>query len=225
MIEFMQKGGPLMWLLLFCSVLAGAVFLERTLYFHRVGMSPGDFLRGLAELIRHQRWAEAQMECAGNPTPLTRVLHAAVLRHSAARAELKEIVQEAGQLEVPKLERYLGLLAGLGVVAPLLGLLGTVTGMIEVFGSIGAQSGLTSSADIAAGIYQSLLTTAAGLIVAIPCALAYCYLSSRLNALMRDLERAGIEVVNLIIDNRRNPNILEFDPSERARSQESPGRG
>jgi biopolymer transport protein ExbB len=225
MIDFMQKGGPLMWLLLFCSILAGAIFLERTLYFHRVGMPPGDFLRGLAELIRHQRWAEAQMECAGNPTPLTRVLHAAVLRHSAARAELKEIVQEAGQLEVPRLERHLGLLAGLGVVAPLLGLLGTVTGMIEVFGSISAQSGLTSSADIAGGIYQSLLTTAAGLIVALPCALAYCYLSARLTALMRDLERAGIEVVNLITDNRRNPNILEFDSAERSRAQDTPSRG
>jgi biopolymer transport protein ExbB len=84
---------------------------------------------------------------------------------------------------------------------------------------------LTNSADIAGGIYQSLLTTAAGLIVAIPCSLAYCYLSARLNVLMRDLERAGIEVVNLIIDNRRNPNILEFEPSERSRSQDSPSRG
>jgi biopolymer transport protein ExbB len=111
------------------------------------------------------------------------------------------------------------------VVAPLLGLLGTVTGMIEVFGSISAQSGLTSSADIAGGIYQSLLTTAAGLIVAIPCSLAYCFLSSRLNALMRDLERAGIEVVNLIVDNRRNPHILEFDPVERSRPQDTPSRG
>ena len=214
-----------MWLLLFCSILAGAIFFERTLYYHRVGVAPGDFLRGLAELIRSQRWAEAQMECAGNPTPLTRVLHAAVLRHSATRAELKEIVQEAGQLEVPRLERHLGLLAGLGVVAPLLGLLGTVTGMIEVFGSISAQSGLTSSADIAGGIYQSLLTTAAGLIVALPCALAYCCLSARLTSLMRDLERAGIEVVNLITDNRRNPNIVEFEPSDRARTQDAPGRG
>jgi biopolymer transport protein ExbB len=225
MIDFMQKGGPLMWVLLFCSVLAGAIFFERTLYYHRVGMSPGEFLRGLAELIRHQRWAEAQLECAGNPTPLTRVLHSAVLRHSASRAELKEIVQEAGQLEVPRLERHLGLLAGLGVVSPLLGLLGTVTGMVEVFGSISAQSGLTSSADIAGGIYQSLLTTAAGLIVAIPCSLAYCYLSARLTALIRDLERAGIEVVNLITDLRRNPNILEFDPQETARNKEFPNRG
>ncbi|MCX8511306.1 MAG: hypothetical protein ORN83_06065 [Chthoniobacteraceae bacterium] len=116
MLDYMQKGGPLMWLLLFCSVLAGAVFLERALYFHRVTLVLGEFLRGLAELIRHKRWSEAQVECAGNPTPVTRVLHAAVLRHSAPRAELKEIVQEAGQLEVPRLEKNLGLLAGLGLI-------------------------------------------------------------------------------------------------------------
>lgn len=214
MIDYMQKGGPLMWLLLFCSILAGAIFLERAIFFHQVTLQLGDFLRGLSELIRHKRWAEAQMECAGNPMPVTRVLHAAVLRHSAPRAELKDIVQEAGQLEVPKLERNLGMLAGIGVIAPLLGLLGTVTGMIEVFSSISAQSGMTSSTDIAGGIYQSLLTTAAGLIVAVPCALGYSYLSSRVNELMHDMERAGIEVVNLITDNRRNPTIVEFESGE-----------
>ena len=205
-----------MWLLFFCSILAGAIFLERSLYYHRVSLHLGEFLRGLAELIRHKRWAEAQMECAGNPMPVTRVMHAAVLRHSAPRSELKEIVQEAGQLEIPKLERYLGLLAGLGVVAPLLGLLGTVTGMIEVFSTISAQSGLTSSTDLAAGIYQSLLTSAAGLIVAIPCALGYSYLSSKVNDLMHDMERAGIEVVNLITDNRRASTIVEFETAEEA---------
>ncbi len=217
----MQKGGPLMWLLLFCSILAGAVFLERVLYYHRVGLPPAEFLRGLSELIRHQRWAEAQMECAGNPTPLTRVLHAAVLRHGAPRSELKEIVQEAGQLEVPRLERNLPLLAGLGVLSPLLGLLGTVTGMIEVFGNISAQSGLTSSADIAGGIYQSLLTTAAGMIVAIPCALGYTFLSSRLDSLIHDLERAGIEVVNLITDHRHNPTIVEFGAVDRPQKRDN----
>ncbi len=218
MIDYMQKGGPLMWLLLFCSLLASAIFMERALYYHRVTLQLGEFLRGLAELIRHQRWAEAQMECAGNPTPVTRVLHAAVLRHSAPRSELKEIVQEAGQLEVPKLERHLAMLAGLGVVAPLLGLLGTITGMIEVFSTLSAQSGLTSSTDLAGGIYQSLLTAAAGLIVAIPCAIGYSYLSARVNALMHDMERAGIEVVNLITDHRRTPSIVEFEPASRADS-------
>ncbi|MEK0446549.1 MAG: hypothetical protein RLZZ399_1870 [Verrucomicrobiota bacterium] len=216
MIDYMQKGGPLMWLLLFCSVLAGAVFLERLLFFHQVSVRVGEILSGLANLIRHQRWAEAQMECAAVSTPVTRVLHAAVLRHSAPREELQSIVQEAGQLEVPRLERRLPMLAAIGLGGPLIGLLGTVIGMIEVFGNVSSQSGFASSSDIASGIYQSLLTTAAGLVVAIPSALGYVYLSARVNALMHDIERAGIEVVNLITAHRSAGRIIEFEPSNRA---------
>ena len=217
MIDYMQKGGPLMWLILFCSVLAGAVFLERSLYFHRITVRVGEFMRGLSNLIQHRRFAEAQMECASLPTPVTRVIHAAILRHDAPRAELKEIVTEAGQLEVPRLERRLGILATIGFVTPLIGLLGTIVGLIEAFVNISSQSGFASSTDIASGIYQSLLTTAAGLVVSIPCAVAYSYLSARVNALMHDMERAGIEIVNLIVEHRAEaaPAILEFGPARR----------
>ncbi len=213
MIDYMQKGGPLMWLLLFCSVLAGAVFLERVTYLHRAQIRVGEFLRGLSNLLQRRSFAEALGECAATPGPVARVIHAAVLRHDAPRAELKEIVQGAGQLEVPRLERRLGILATLSFVAPLLGLLGTVTGLIEAFVNISTQSGFASSTDIASGIYQSLLTTAAGLVVAIPCAVAYAYLSSRVNTLMHDMERAGIEIVNLICDNRQAPEIIGFPPA------------
>ncbi|HEX8297097.1 MAG TPA: MotA/TolQ/ExbB proton channel family protein [Chthoniobacteraceae bacterium] len=214
MIDYMTKGGPLMWLILFCSVLAGAVFLERATYFHRVTVRVGEFMRGLANLIQHRRYAEAQMECASLPCPVTRVIHAAILHHEAPRAELKEIVQEAGQLEVPRLERRLGILATIGFVAPLIGLLGTVVGLIEAFVNISSQSGFASSTDISSGIYQSLLTTAAGLVVSIPCAVAYSYLSSRVNSLLHDMERAGIEIVNLITEHRLEPKsaIIEFGP-------------
>jgi biopolymer transport protein ExbB len=126
---------------------------------------------------------------------------------------LKEIVQEAGQLEVPRLERRLGILVTIAFVAPLLGLLGTVTGLIEAFVNISTQSGFASSTDIANGIYESLLTTAAGLVVAIPCAVGYGYLSARINSLLHDMERAGIEIVNLICDNRQEPEIIGFPPS------------
>ena len=208
-----------MWLILFCSVLAGAVFLERVTYFHRITVRLGEFMRGLANLIEHDRFAEAQMECASLPTPVTRVIHAAILRHEAPRAELKEIVQEAGQLEVPRLERRLAILAVIGFAAPLVGLIGTVVGLIEAFVNISSQSGFTGATDIASGIYQSLLTTAAGLAVAIPCAVGYAYLSSRVNSLMHDMERAGIEIVNLITDQRRStppPEIIEFGPRSRS---------
>ena len=218
MIDFMQKGGPLMWLLLLCSVLAGAVFLERVTYFHRAQIRVGEFLRGLANLLQRHAFAEALGECAATRGPVARVIHAAILRHHAPRIELKEIVQEAGQLEVPRLERRLGILVTIAFVAPLLGLLGTVTGLIEAFVNISTQSGFARSADIANGIYESLLTTAAGLVVAIPCAVGFGYLSARINSLMHDMERAGIEIVNLICDNRQDPEIIGFPPSSTSSS-------
>ena len=213
MLDFMQKGGPLMWAILFCSVLASAVFLERLVYFHRISVRVGEFIRGLANLLRGRRYAEAQMEAAATNGPVQRVVHAAIISHSVSREELKEIVQEAGQLEVPKLERRLGMLATLAFLAPMIGLLGTVAGLIQAFGSMSAASGLTSSMEIANGIYQALITTAAGLAVAIPCVMAYAYLNSRVNSSLHDMERAGIEIVNLILESRRTPDIIEFDPA------------
>ena len=210
MDDYMQKGGPLMWLILFCSVVGGGVFFERVAYFYRSTIRVGEFMRGLANLIQNQRWAEVQIECAGTRAPVTRVIHAAVSHHSAPRTELKEIVQEAGQLEVPRLERRLAVLATIAFVTPLIGLLGTVTGLIEAFVNISSQSSGTT-VDIAAGIYQSLLTTAAGLVVSIPCMVGYAYLSSRVNALMHDMERAGIEAVNLIVSHRTPASVIDFE--------------
>ena len=206
MIDYMQKGGPLMWLLVLLSIVSTVVFFERLIYYHRVSLRVGEFLRGLSNLISGGRYAEALHECAGTAGPVARVIHAAIVRHEAPRAELKEIVQEAGQLEVPKLERRLAMLATIAYVAPMVGLLGTVTGMIEVFVSLSSNAGgVATTADISTGVYKSLLTTAAGLVLAIPTSLAYSFLSSRVSTLMHDMERAGIEVVNLITEHPPTP--------------------
>jgi len=220
MIEYMQSGGLLMWLILFCSVVALAVFAERMLYFHRATIRVGEFLRGLSNLIQRHNYAEALHECAGTPGPVARVIHTAIIHHEAPRQELKEIVQEAGQLEVPRLEANLGLLSTIAFVTPLVGLLGTVTGMIEAFVTVSSHSGLATSTEISSGIYQSLLTTAAGLAVAIPTFVAYSYLSSRVNTLMHDIERGGIEIVNLITDKKRGAEIIDFGSSRRSLSAE-----
>ena len=222
-LDYMQKGGPLMWLILLCSVIAAAVFAERVAYFHRASIRVGEFLRGLANLIQRRNFAEALHECAGTPGPVARVIHAAIIRHDAPREELKEIVQEAGQLEVPKLEQNLSILSTIAFTTPLIGLLGTITGLIDVFVTISSQNGtgLASSTDISGGIYKSLLTTAAGLVVAIPSSVAYSYLSARVNTVMHDIERGGIEVVNLIFDQRRDgAEIIDFGSSRRNISAE-----
>jgi biopolymer transport protein ExbB len=220
MIDYMQKGGPLMWLILLCSIVAVAVFFERLSYFHRITIPVGEFLRGLGNLVRHRNFAEALHECAGTPGPVARVIHAAIVRHDAPREELKEIVQESAQLEVSKLERHLPILATIAFVAPLIGLLGTVSGLIDAFVAMSSQGGYANSADISAGIYRSLLTTAAGLVVAIPSAVAYSYLSARVNWLLHDMERAGIEILHLITEKKRGAEIIDFDAPARSASAE-----
>jgi biopolymer transport protein ExbB len=219
MIDYMQKGGPLMWLILLCSVISIAVFSERLLYFHRAAIDLGEFLQGLSNLVRKRNLAEARVECQATSVPVTRVIHAALIRHRLPRAELREIVQEAGQLEVPRLERNLGMLIAIGYICPLIGLLGTVTGLIQAFVQLSANNGYATLADVSGGIYQSLLTTAAGLVVTIPTILAYCYLSARLNALLHDMERAGIEVVNLLSETETDSSIIEFAPTSQAAAE------
>src|SRR5437762_8182339 len=157
-----------MWPILICSIISIAVFAERLFYFHRATIHVGEFLKGLSNLVQRRNFAEALHESAGTPGPVARVIHAAILRHDMPRSELREIVQEAGQLEVPKLERFLGVLATLAFLAPLLGLLGTVSGLLDTFGVIASNGGSATVTELSGGVYRSLLTTAAGLVVAAP---------------------------------------------------------
>jgi len=138
------------------------------------------------------------------------VIHAAIIRHDSPRSDLREIVQEAGQLEVPKLERFLGVLATIAFVTPVLGVLGTVAGMIDAFGTISSNGGYATVTELSSGVYKSLLTTAAGLVVAAPTFVAYSYLSSRVNTLMHEMERAGIEVVHMLADRAAPSDIITF---------------
>jgi biopolymer transport protein ExbB len=167
-------------------------------------------LKGIANLIQRRNFAEALHESAGTPGPVARVIHSAILRHASPRSELREIVQEAGQLEVPNLERFLGVLATLAFLTPLLGLLGTVAGMIDAFGTIASHGGYATVTELSSGVYKSLLTTAAGLVVATPTFVGYSYLSSRVNTILHEMERAGIEIVQMLKDSEGLTGIISF---------------
>src|SRR5438094_9402156 len=120
-----------MWPIAACSIISIAVFLERLFYLHRATIHVGEFLKGLSNIIRRRTFAEALHESAGTSGPVARVIHAAIIRHAAPRAELRDIVQEAAQLEVPKRERFLAVLATIACLTPLTGLLGTVAVVID----------------------------------------------------------------------------------------------
>jgi biopolymer transport protein ExbB len=208
MLELVQKGGPLVWLILLCSITALGVFSERLLSLHRSSIHIGDFLRGLTNLLRRENYSEALQECAGTPGPVPRVLHAVILKHGAPRAELREIAQEAGQLEVPRLERNLALLGTIAYATPLIGLLGTILGLLNAFQQISVHGGYATAAEIAGGVYESLLTSAAALTVAIPAFVAHSYLSARVSAVLHDIERASIETIEILCGPKDPPAAL-----------------
>ncbi|MBS0658784.1 MAG: MotA/TolQ/ExbB proton channel family protein [Verrucomicrobia bacterium] len=189
-----------MWLLLTVSVLALAIFIERMLFLHRATISVTDLLRGLTNLIRAGRYDEAARECQATPGPVARVLRTAIAHHRAGHAERKEYVEEAAQLEITRLEGFLPLLATIAHVAPLIGLLGTVTGLLSAFSAVNAQGGFANAADLSAGLYSALITSAGGLAIAITAYFAHSYLCSQVNALIHDMERAGTGILHVITE-------------------------
>ncbi len=211
MIEILQKGGPLMGIILICSIVVLGVFLERLLYLHRASIRIGEFLEGLSLLLERGHVQAALQECTMTPGPVARVLEAALEKPNASRSELKEITTDAGLLELPKLERNLSILSMLSYITPLIGLLGTVLGLLDAFLSINNHGGYATAAEIAKGVFESLLTTAASLAVAIPAFLAYSYLSSRVNDLIHDMERAGIEIVQLLLNHEHTSSNRNSD--------------
>lgn len=198
MMELLQKGGPLMWLILACSITALGIFLERLLHLHRASIQTGDFIRGLANLLHQGNIAEAVQESAAAPGPVPRVLHAMLLRYEAPRAELREIAQEAGRLEIPPLQRNMALLATIAYATPLVGLLGTILGLLAAFQQITSHGGYATAAEISSGVYESLLTSAAALGVAIPAFVAHNYLTARVDDVLHDIERAAIELLDIL---------------------------
>lgn len=197
MPELFQKGGPLMWAILGCSVLALAIFLERLVVFMRHRRGTQELVREVENLVAKEKVDEAIIVCQRAGTPLARILITALRSAGLPRDQIKTKVEEAGTRELSSLSRYLGLLATIANISPLLGLLGTVLGMIEAFNVIAAQ-GVGTPATLGGGISTALITTAAGLSVAIPVILMHKYLTSRANRISLELEEYSLHLVDLV---------------------------
>jgi biopolymer transport protein ExbB len=223
--QIMQRGGPLMIVLFVCSVVALGVFIERLFYFKRSRMNVSEFLAGVLALVRRQSYAEAITRCEEGHGPSVSVVRTAIYKRHLPPAELREVVREIAQLEIPHLEANISLLGTIGYVAPVLGLLGTVTGMIDAFVKINQTNGTASVGELSQGIYTALITTAAGLAVAIPCYLAHNFLVAQVHTIIADMERAGIETIHTLTDLPRKDVIaVPFSPvSEKEMGKERQG--
>jgi biopolymer transport protein ExbB len=197
MLTIMARGGPLMWVVLIFAVIAIAVFFERLFHYHVAQIHTNDFVNGILNSLKHGNVKEAIDTCRDTAGPVAQVVMAAVLNHDRSRDEIREAVQDTARTEVTRLERNLPILVTIAQVAPLIGFLGTVWGMIRVFKVIEITQA-TTAGQLAGGVWQALLTTAGGLVVAIPSYIAYNYLVSRVQNLVLDMEKAANETVQFL---------------------------
>jgi len=188
----------MMWLLLLISAVAVAVFVERLLHYHRAQINSTEFLSGVRNVLRRENLVEAISICDATPGPVPRLVKTAILNYEKGRENVREALEEAGLLEVPRLEDKLNLLATIAQITPLMGLLGTVLGFINVFQSIQAKGFNAPASDFAGGVWEALICTAFGLAVAIPSYAAYNYLVSRVNSIVLDMEKASNDILNIV---------------------------
>ncbi|MGB2092046.1 MAG: MotA/TolQ/ExbB proton channel family protein [Akkermansiaceae bacterium] len=210
MLQFIGQGGPFAYVLALLAFVSLLLIIERAFFFQRVKISVGDLLLGLANHVRKGAFAEVIHEAARAPGPTGRVAHAILLRKNLPRRDLRDVAREAGQLEVPRMERNLRALYGIALVAPLVGMLGTVSGLTKTFMEVSKEKGFSSAVEMSGGVYESLVTTALGLSIAIPVYLFYLFFYGRVKRMVHRMERTGVEMVNIICDAREQAEIVSF---------------
>ena len=210
MLQFIGQGGPFAYALALLAFVSLLLIFERIFFFQRVKISVGDLLLGLANHVRKGAFAEALHEAARAPGPTARVAHAILMRKNLPRRDLRDVAKESGQLEVPRMERNLRALYGIALIAPLVGMLGTVSGLTKTFMEMNKEKGFASAAEMSGGVYESLLTTALGLSIAIPVYLFYLFFYGRVKRMVHRIERTGVEMVNIICDAREQAEIVSF---------------
>jgi biopolymer transport protein ExbB len=197
-IEFLIAGGPVMVPIGLVSVVALAAFLERLWALRRSAVCPGDLVEAVLEELGAGSLAAASARCAAHPTSVGRLLAVTIQVAPQGRDRLREKLEEVGRREAAELERYTAVIGTCAAVAPLLGLLGTVQGMIQTFAVV-SEGGIANMQSLAGGISVALVTTFAGLCVGIPALIADRYVLSRVDALVLDLEAAASAASDLLL--------------------------
>lgn len=202
MLEIVQAGGFLMFPIIACSVVAVAIVLERLWTLQERRVIPPAVANQVWEWVQHNQIEVQQIQQIHQSSPFGQVLAAGLAYRHAPRDVLKEVVEDAGRHVVHDLERYLNPLGTIAAISPLLGLLGTVAGMIRSFTAITAE-GVGNPTVLAGGISEALITTAAGLTVAIPALIAYRHLRGRVDGLVVKIEKESMRFIEALLHQQR----------------------
>lgn len=197
MVDLIIKGGIFMYPIIFCSVVALAVFLERLWVLRRENIIPDKFIHQVEELLKKQKISEATYLCQSDISSIAKIFLAGLKNSQKGMWLVKEAIEERGSREATILEKNVGILSTIANLTPLLGLLGTVSGMIKTFNVISLQ-GAGNPAPLAAGIAEALITTATGLSIAIPTLVCHRFLRDKASNLIFEMEEDSIRLVELM---------------------------
>lgn len=221
-LELLLKGKAITWIIFFLGLISLIVIIERILHFHRAQINVPEFMRGVVNVLKRHNPIEAITICEETPGPVAQILRAAILRAGKGEKAMRRAVQEAGLSEIPRLERSLKFLETIAHLAPLMGLLGTVVGMISIFQSMEHAGTFVDTKTLAAGIWQALLSTAAGLTVAIPAHGFYNYFLGRIDGFVLDMEKASSELIHFLLESNLQLDTAELQPNGTTDQQVSP---
>lgn len=202
MWELMGEGGWIMWPIMACSVTAAILFFERVFHLHRAQIQQEDFLSGIYTIMNRGNTAEAVSICDQTPGPVAHIVRIALLHIDEKPDELKQTITKAGLSEIPRLEKNLGGLLTIAQITPLLGLLGTIIGLIDIFTVMEHHAPLVEIGDLSAGIWRALITTAAGLCISIPSFAGYNFLLSRVERITLNMEHSAEEIYRFLVYDR-----------------------
>lgn len=190
-----SQGGFVFWLIAALGAAAVVVFFERLLHLRRAQIDHRDFVKGVCNVLENGNAEEAMMLCEETPGPVAAVVLAALRHRKGPRETIREAVDNTGRSEISRLERRLASLAITCQIAPLLGLLGTLLGVMQIVQAINEQAPVVQSVNLTSGLLQALVTTVAGLLVAIPCYAMYALLMVRIERIVLDMEASASEIV------------------------------
>jgi len=205
MIDVLLKGGPILWLILALAVPVLAIVVERILYFRRISTDEDKLFARVKNAIEKGHFDEALAICDTVEAPLGALIRAGIENRALADADLKEAVQDAAVRELPQIEHSIQAVNVIANISPLMGLLGTVSGIINSFNVLGQFGAVSDPSVLAKGISEALLTTAAGIVVAVPSMIAYAWLSGKANSVIGRLEGQANDMVRIVKGNSLVP--------------------
>ncbi|MDR1578362.1 MAG: MotA/TolQ/ExbB proton channel family protein [Deltaproteobacteria bacterium] len=207
LLDLIQRGGWVMYPILCCSLAALAIIMERIWSLRRSKVAPRNLIYSVNDLLAKRQWPEAAFLCQEGRTSAERLIRQSLKMIGRSRLMFKDVMEETGRREAIFLSSHLELLGVIAAVSPLLGLLGTVSGMINAFGAV-AQAGMGNPGVLAGGIGQALLTTAAGLVVAIPAMVIHRLLLNRVEALTGELEDLSTDLLEILAAPDQVPSVV-----------------